>query len=125
MVILYADDDVDDLELFGDAVSKVDPAIVCVPVQSGEEALDFLHGDIFPDYVFLDINMPGMNGITCLTKIRANPKMKKLPVVILSTAASENDIDRFKALNADFISKPNSFDSLVKVISAFLLPRKH
>lgn len=123
MVILCVDDDVDDLGLFGEAVREVDPAIVCVQVTSGEEALGFLQGEVFPDYIFMDINMPGMGGIACLAQIRANPRLRKLPVIILSTSISENDIRQSRALGAEFISKPNSFDSLVKIVSA-LVDRK-
>lgn len=124
MVILCVDDDMDDLGLFVEAVREVDPAIVCVQVTSGEEALDFLQGEVFPDHIFMDINMPGMGGIACLAKIRANPRLKKLSVIILSTSTNENDIQQSRGLEAEFISKPNSFTSLVKIVSAVVARKK-
>jgi CheY-like chemotaxis protein len=56
MVVLYVDDDVDDLQLFGEALREVDPAIIFISAISAEEALNFLHGELRPDYIFMDIS---------------------------------------------------------------------
>ena len=117
MVILYVDDDSDDLLLFGEAVRQVDASITFVPARSAEDALDFLNGEIFPDLIFMDINMPGMNGLLCLAAIRSNPVLEHLPVVMLSTSSNEKEISQSKSLGAEFISKPNTFQELVALIT--------
>lgn len=117
MVVLYVDDDADDLQLFGEAVKEVDPAIIFIAARSGEEALNFLHGELLPDQIFMDINMPVMNGIECLTQIRKTKHIQDVPVVMLSTSQSTVDIEQSNALRADFISKPNSFRVLVSELT--------
>lgn len=117
MVILYVDDDADDLLLFGEAVRQVDSSITFVPARSGEDALDFLNGEIFPDMIFMDINMPVMNGLMCLAAIRSNPVLEHLPVVMLSTSGNDKEINQSKSLGADFIVKPNTFQELVNLIA--------
>jgi CheY-like chemotaxis protein len=117
MVILYVDDDADDIQLFGEAVRQVDATITFVPARSAEDALDFLNGEIFPDLIFMDINMPVMNGLMCLAAIRSNPVLEHLPVVMLSTSGTDREIDQSKSLGADFIVKPNTFQELVGVIT--------
>jgi CheY-like chemotaxis protein len=120
MVVLYVDDDIDDLQLFGEAVKEVDPSIIFISANGAEEALNFLHGELLPDHIFMDINMPVMNGIECLSRIRAMERIKHLPVVMLSTSQSSADVEQSSALQADFISKPNSFRSLVIELTAIL-----
>ena len=123
MVVLYIDDDVDDLELFGEAIREVDPEITCVTAGSGEEALNLLSGKVRPDCVFLDINMPIMDGIECLNRIRAIPALENLPVTMLSTSNSEKDRNESRSLQAGFINKPNSFDKLVAALTSKLKER--
>lgn len=120
MVILYVDDDGDDLDLFGDALREVDATAIFIPARSGEAALTFLDGEIFPDLIVMDINMPVMDGLTCLSQIRNNPKFQHLPVVMLSTSTNDRDIDHSKSLGADFMSKPNSFTDLVNAIASWM-----
>jgi CheY-like chemotaxis protein len=120
MVVLYVDDDIDDLQLFGEAIKEVDSSIIFISASSAEDALNFLHGELLPDYVFMDINMPVMNGIECLSHIRSTEKISHLPVVMLSTSQNVFDIEQSIALQADFISKPNSFRSLVNELATRL-----
>ncbi|RAV99030.1 response regulator [Pseudochryseolinea flava] len=120
MVVLYVDDDADDLQLFNEAVKEVDPAIIFIAASSAEEALNFLHGELLPDQIFMDINMPVMNGIECLTRIRSTERIKHVPVVMLSTSQNVSDIEQSNALQADFISKPNSFRNLVAELTTRL-----
>ncbi|MBC7868208.1 MAG: response regulator, partial [Gloeobacteraceae cyanobacterium ES-bin-316] len=64
-VFFLADDDEDDRMLFSEALSEIDPQIKCITVKNGKEALEFLQNDLIhlPNYIFLDLNMPVMNGI--------------------------------------------------------------
>ena len=73
MIILCIDNDPEDIEFFCDAVKAVDPSIVTLSAMNGQEALDLLNSlavEELPSYIFLDINMPQMNGKETLEQIR-------------------------------------------------------
>jgi CheY-like chemotaxis protein len=84
MRIFIADDDPDDLELFQSAVKEVEPTAEIIAAYDGLCLLENLviKTPPLPDIVFLDINMPKMNGYECLKKIRQQPLLKDLPVVV-------------------------------------------
>ena len=69
---LVADDDEDDRFFFLEALRSIDPGITCMLASNGREALTLLQSDFFslPDYIFLDLNMPLMNGLKCLEEIK-------------------------------------------------------
>ena len=74
MTILNVDDDEEDIEIFCDAVREIDSSIICLVAKSAEEALQILNSDIdLPAYIFLDINMPKVDGNTCLAQIKKRP----------------------------------------------------
>lgn len=114
MTILYADDDRDDRELLIEALEVVDPTITCHQVDNGQQAIDQLRGEQrLPDYIFLDVNMPVMDGRTCLEILKRNERLSKIPVVIYSTTRDIEEIKSLYALGAtDFLSKPNTFEAL-------------
>ncbi len=117
MTILYIDDDIEDIEIFQDAVQTVDPSIRYISATSGKEALDILKsGSILPDHILLDINMPGMDGKMCLEEIRKNTNLNDIKVYIYSTNSFPKDIDKIEALGATFIKKANSFNDLCEII---------
>lgn len=121
MVILIVDDDAEDIELFGQAVNEVDPAITCVEAYNGLEALKILKRNSFlPDYIFLDINMPLMNGRKCLEEIKKDDIYKRIPVIIYSTTSDVRQIDECRDLGADFLTKPDSFDILTSALRRIL-----
>lgn len=106
-VILLAEDDEDDVFLFKEALNKTSDIEVKV-VANGLEALSSFNKLPEADIIFLDVNMPHMNGIECLIKIRNNHK--NVPVIILTTSANEVLMKQAKTLGASgFICKPNSF----------------
>lgn len=120
MTILYADDDSDDRELLSEAIKEVDPAIECVTVCDGKEALEILERiATLPDFIFLDINMPVMNGKECLAAIRENERYKEIPVVIYSTTTDDNEKKHYHEEGVTFISKPSSFVKLCKVLNQY------
>src|SRR5688572_8199538 len=91
---LLADDDRDDASLFCEALSGIDPLLKCYTVENGRLVFDFLScGADKPDVIFLDINMPIMNGWDCLKKLRADPDFKNIPVIVYSTSVARKDID--------------------------------
>ncbi len=121
MVILVVDDDAEDMELFGQAVAEIDPTITCVEAYNGLEALKILKRNHWlPDYIFLDINMPLMNGRKCLEEIKSNDSYKRIPVIIYSTTRDAEQIRACRDLGADFLTKPESFDVLVTSLRKIL-----
>lgn len=127
VTILVADDDLEDQVLIRKALeaSKVRNPIVFV--NNGEELINYLRridgyehlaGTPFPGLVFLDLNMPLLDGREALKIIKSDPELKHIPVVVLTTSDSEEDI--FKTYNLgvnSFITKPRVFEGLVSVLS--------
>ena len=75
-----------------------------------------------PGLILLDINMPGSNGFDVLRTIKANPKYKNIPVIMLTSSNSEEDIARSYENGAcSYISKPLNFNDFVKIITQFEL----
>ncbi len=125
MTILYVDDDSDDREIFRDAIKSINDCIVCETANNGLEALSFLetHHQL-PDVVFLDINMPLMNGKICLSEIRGNKKIAHLPVIIFTTSTNPNEITELKNIGAtDFINKPSTYIHLTQTLSSIINSR--
>jgi CheY-like chemotaxis protein len=121
MIILSIDDDDDDRELLREAISLIDRDIICIQLNDGVDALNYLDSDLeLPDLIFLDINMPRMNGIACLELIRSNPKFDSTKVIIFSTSRDILDLEKVKTLGSEFITKPNSFSDLVTLLKNVL-----
>jgi CheY-like chemotaxis protein len=116
---LLVDDDEDDKEIFCLALAKVDPAIECTTASDGLEALSILKNRSFvPSYIFLDLNMPRMDGKECLKEIRKQSHLQDIPVIIFSTSSAEKDIEETKKLGASsFITKPPLVATLAKKLS--------
>lgn len=113
------DDDVDDQELFVEAVSEVDSSIACISVSNGEEALDVLKNRKIelPDMIFLDLNMPRLNGKQCLAQLKREKHLRDIPVVIYSTSSERKDIEETARLGAaHFLTKPNKFADLCREV---------
>jgi CheY-like chemotaxis protein len=125
-VILLADDDADDRLLTRDAFAE--SGLVCDfrAVGDGRELMDYLlHRDRYavsgsspqPSLILLDLNMPRMDGREALLLIRANPALRHIPVVVLSTSSAEEDIvGSYASGGNSFITKPVSFAGLVKAM---------
>ena len=104
--ILLVEDDKDDQYFFIEALSKIENATIYDVASNGKEALDKLKNSvILPDLIFMDINMPLMNGIECLSEIIKTSKIRDIPVVILSTDTGKAEIVRELGAKA-FIKKP-------------------
>ncbi len=119
-MIFYADDDIDDVEIFTDAVTAVVDNVEVVPTSSCEELLENIEKKAkpHPDYIFLDLNMPKKSGRLCLKDIRQNPVLKNTRVIILSTSRNHHDILSTYDDGADYyISKPNSLTGYKEVLS--------
>jgi CheY-like chemotaxis protein len=116
MLVLVVDDDQDDLEIFCDAVKEIDPTIHLITSANGQEALNYLltRAVAHPDYVFLDINMPQVDGRECLKAIRENKLTGNLRVIMYSTSLSKADKALFESLNARFLVKASNYVKLVE-----------
>jgi CheY-like chemotaxis protein len=125
-VILMADDDDDDRLLTRDAVAEAGLDGDVHFVQNGEELLDYLcrRGKYQapapaprPGLILLDLNMPLKDGREALREIRADPELRRIPVVVLTTSKADTDIGAIYELGANsFISKPFQFEALVSVM---------
>jgi len=124
--VMLVDDDADDRKIFSKALSQVAEKASLTSFSNGKELIDFLnkekHQESLPDILFLDINMPVMNGIDVLHKLRTDLKISNLPIAIYSTSSHENDILNALKEGANiYITKPRSFDKLTEVIQKVLL----
>jgi CheY-like chemotaxis protein len=120
MVVLYIDDDQEDCEIMEEAVSKVDASVTFVPFMDCRDALSYLNEmPILPDFVFLDINMPVMNGKECLATIKSIERLKDVPVIMCSTTPLTSEMKTyFQSGIYDFIVKPNSFEKLCLAVDS-------
>lgn len=124
IVILMADDDPEDVMLAEDAMEEARLGNRFYSVGDGEELLDYLHrrGKYIdpkdsprPGLILLDLNMPRMNGFEALEEIKKDPGLRTIPVVVLTTSRTEEDVYRSYDLGVNsFISKPVTFEGLVK-----------
>jgi|SRR6185437_5290548 len=109
MTILLVDDDEDDRKLFFEAVGEVDKTIECIAAVDGQEALQYL-GDAAkpaPDFIFLDLRMPGLSGQECLEEIKKDPRLASVPVIVYTTSRDVRESESLKKLGAvHFMSKP-------------------
>jgi len=107
---LLIDDDSDDRELFSEALSMVEPAIICYHATDAEEGYAWLQQNKEePDLIFLDINLPVMDGWQLLMRLKESP-LKHIPVIMYSTSSNAKDIRTAKELGAlCFITKPHAF----------------
>lgn len=120
--ILLIDDDSDDQVFFTEVVAEIDPDIVCGVADNGLEGFDKLREGFLPDIIFLDLNMPFMNGFDFLETFRREPVWADIPVVIFTTSSYQPDKDRADELQARaFLTKPNTVQDLRRALEALIL----
>ena len=115
------DDDVDDQDIFILALEEVDKSIRCDVASDGTDALKRLSSkELRPDYIFLDLNMPCMNGKQCLSQIKKLDFLSNIPVIIYSTSSDQKDRTETEQLGAaHYIVKPNTVSALADVLARF------
>jgi CheY-like chemotaxis protein len=126
ITILLADDDADDRKLTHDAFMENRLANEFHMVEDGEELMDYLYrrgkyesmrGDPLPGLILLDLNMPRKDGREALKEIKADPDLRRIPIVVLTTSKAEEDIVRSYDLGVNsYVTKPVTFKSLVELI---------
>jgi len=118
--ILIIDDDDDDSDFLRDAIHQISPGTNCTLVSSSTEALQDLKTKKIPrpDLIFLDLNMPRINGMQCLKELKSDPDSSEIPVAIYTTSKLHADHLESLTLGAvHFITKPSSFRHLCKIIT--------
>ncbi|MGV3774649.1 MAG: response regulator [Verrucomicrobiales bacterium] len=126
ITILLADDDADDRLLTRQALEENRLANDFRCVEDGEELVDYLfHRGKFadeveyplPGLILLDLNMPRKDGREALREIKSDPKLRKIPVIVLTTSKADEDVCATYDLGVNsYISKPVTFESLVKIM---------
>ncbi|MEO7299106.1 MAG: response regulator, partial [Verrucomicrobiota bacterium] len=126
ITIVLADDDPDDRELAMDAFKECHLANQVHFVEDGEQLMDYLlrrgkYEDLkdqpLPGLVLLDLNMPRKDGREALREIKANPDLRRIPIVVLTTSKAEEDILRTYDLGVNsYVTKPVTFQSLVDTV---------
>lgn len=117
------DDDPDDHDIFKMALNGISDSLKCVSATDGADGIEKLSSDksFVPDYIFLDLNMPRIDGKECLREIRKMVHLDSVPVIIYSTSSASNDIAETKKLSASgYIVKQPRLDLLKqKLIEVF------
>jgi CheY-like chemotaxis protein len=113
------DDDLDDQEIFNFVLRQIDKTAKCIFANDGIYALEKIKTDesFVPNFIFIDINMPRMNGIECLAEIKKIKRLQKVPVYMYSTFAGKAIVEECKKLGATgFIKKHVDTEDLKKDI---------
>jgi len=122
MTILYVDDDADDRQIFKEALAGIDPHHLCVTARDGLDALSRLAEGPLPDVIFLDINMPLMDGKTCLRELRSHRQTANIPIVMFTTSHNPEEKEICQKLGAtDFQFKPVSYKEMKNMLVTILL----
>ena len=123
--ILMVEDSLDDIEITTEALTDAKVRCNLHAVRDGVQAMAYLRRQgefedaMRPDVIFLDLNMPRMDGRQVLEQIKSDPKLQKIPVVVLTTSEADEDILKAYELHANcYITKPVDMKQFIKVVRA-------
>ncbi len=125
--ILIADDDSDDRLFMERALRQSGYTQIIQFVEDGEELMEYLNREgryseenaPWPDLLILDLNMPRKNGFQALGEIKDNARLRRLPVVVMTTSSADEDILKTYNLGVNsFVTKPFNFNRLVEMVTA-------
>jgi CheY-like chemotaxis protein len=125
-VVLLIDDDKEDQEIFSDAVREVDNSIRFVSEFNSDKAMSNISSMKHekPEIIFLDMNMPRLNGKQLLSELKSDPEMMHIPVVMCSTFFGDRDVAETARLGAaHHLVKPTRFNELCEAIADILQKR--
>src|SRR5689334_19076030 len=118
-VILYFEDDHDDVELLTDAIHLVDKHFMLINATDGEEGLTKLDalvtGNKPPCLIILDVNMPKLNGREVIATLKGNKGYDNIPVIVFTTSKSDKDKHHFLNYGVEVLHKPSSFSDYLEV----------
>ena len=122
-VFMLIDDDEDDRDIFLSVLLEIAPEVECLIGTNGHDGLARLRSfSRLPQLIFLDLNMPLMDGKQFLVEIKKTDLLKNIPVVILSTSSDRDTIAQTRALGAiDFITKPDRYSDWEEVLKRMIL----
>jgi CheY-like chemotaxis protein len=123
-IILFVDDDPDDLEFYGESMRAENPGLWIREARSGLQAMEYLRlakeaGEL-PCLIVLDVNMPIMSGKDTLMEIRKDKVLDDIPVVIFSTASNPREKEYFNNHEVDFYTKPCTISEMQSVAKQLL-----
>jgi DNA-binding NtrC family response regulator len=107
-----AEDDPDDVDLFIEALGEIDKSITCIATQNGQQLISKLNNDTSnpPELIFMDVNMPEMNGWECLQILKSTAHLKDIPVIMYSTSSAAKNAEMTTRFGAFcFYEKPSNF----------------
>jgi CheY-like chemotaxis protein len=118
---LLIDDDSDDQEIFLNALTEISSDAFCVAAKGADTAMRILKEARYsPDYIFLDLNMPQMNGIDFLRTIKKDPEFRSIPVIIYSTSSQPKEVAHTLSLGATaFFTKSVHHHEICTMLRAF------
>ena len=136
MEILLVEDNPADVVLMEEALHEIKATAELAVAITGEEALVRLQSDQdLPDLVILDLNLPGKHGTVVLEEIKSDPRLRHIPVIVLSSSGDDRDVRAVYNRNGNcFVRKPGEYDEFVEVMerlekfwlhTAFLMPHEH
>lgn len=117
---LLADDDQDDADLFGEALGEIHPPVDFRRVEDGRQVIQYLEAsqNKKPDIIFLDLNMPEINGWQCLAALKNHAEYRHYPVVMYSTSSNSRDKEIAIDLGAiGLLTKPADYKLLVSILA--------
>src|SRR5688572_18550029 len=122
MLVLLVDDDADDRQFFAEALYEIDPEIRFAASVDGIDALEFLlNATELPHYIFLDLNMPRMDGFQCLVELKKHTRFAQIPVIIYTTSRQqEEEKEAFRLGASAFFQKPSSFVDICRGLTEFI-----
>lgn len=127
-IVYLVDDDIDDQYLVKSAFGKLDHMPELKVFNDGAEVLEYLADFAcstsesvlvkrLPSLILLDLNMPNMNGKETLMKIKAQPELRHIPVIVYTTSEAHHDVEELYRLGANaYLVKPGSFSEMVSLV---------
>ena len=121
--VLLVEDNPGDIRLTREALKESNCRVNLNVAKDGIEALEFLHQtDQFadapkPDLILLDLNLPRKNGREVLSEVKADPDLRRIPVLVMTTSRDKQDVHGAYQLNANcYITKPVDFDAFLHIV---------
>lgn len=121
--IFHIDDDDDDIDFFATAVSQLSASVHYFSFTDAAAALKTLvNGELIPDAIFLDLNIPVINGHDFLSRLKTVESLHHIPVIVLSTSSDPYTMQQLKNPGAiDFLTKPTGIKELMTLLSPYLI----
>lgn len=123
--ILYADDDKEDQDMFAETLKEIAADVSVLFVSDGDSVRDFLYelqpGSILPCLILLDMNMPKLNGVDTLKRLKSSSVFNKVPVILFSTSVDPINQENALSLGAiEFVRKPVKYSEFGQVVLRFV-----